>query len=203
VGCKIYLTGDGLYQVYDPDPACGTSSALNDKRCVNFTVDSGETLSFILDNQRPGGEPRTPGYWKNWNTCTGGNQATTAAKNGGPTEGWFLLDDLLPQPIGTLLIDTCQEGVLILSNKDICSGKLMASDAAYKLARNLLAAKLNLSAGAETCQAVQDAVAAGDALLAKINFNGCGSYLRKGSDYQLAISLASTLDRYNNGNLCQ
>ena len=31
-----------------------------------------------------GGEPRTIGYWKNWNRCTGGNQAAVAEANGGP-----------------------------------------------------------------------------------------------------------------------
>ena len=80
----------------------------------------------------------------------------------------------------------------------------MASDAAYNLARNLLAAKLNLAAGAETCNAVVDAVAAGDALLSSIGFDGTDNYLRpKKAEYTTANSLAGTLDAYNNGNLCQ
>ena len=63
---------------------------------------------FQIDNQFPGGEPRTIGFWKNWNTCTGGGQADTAAANGGPEAGWYILDDLLNYPgytIGILELD--------------------------------------------------------------------------------------------------
>jgi hypothetical protein len=43
----------------------------------------------------------------------------------------------------------------------------------------------------------------GQNLLDAINFNGTGSYLTKSSAQRtLAISLASTLDKYNNGKLC-
>ncbi|MFW2389830.1 MAG: hypothetical protein ACN4G0_15935 [Polyangiales bacterium] len=195
-------TGNPL-EVYDP--TFGEPGATNDTRCVDFTTMAAETLHFIIDNQRPGGEPRTPGYWKNWNTCTGGNQVLTAEGNGGVAEGWFLLDDLIPTMVGDLYIETCEDGVLILDHRDL-NGKKRASDAAYNLARNLLAAKLNLAAGAETCQAVVDAVAAGDALLSGISFDGTGAYLRprrNGQLYQEANALASMLDEYNNGELCQ
>jgi hypothetical protein len=194
-------TGNPL-EVYDP--TFGEPGAVNDTRCVDFTTMVAETVHFIIDNQRPGGEPRTPGYWKNWNTCTGGNQPQTAAGNGGVAEGWFLLDDLIPTMVGDLYIETCEDGVLILDHRDL-SGKKRASDAAYNLARNLLAAKLNLAAGAETCQEVVDAVAAGDALLSSIGFDGTGKYLRPkdGQLYQDANDLAYTLDVYNNGELCQ
>jgi hypothetical protein len=206
VGGEADLTGDGLFQVYDPDPLYGQEGAVNDTRCVNFSADAdaGDSLSFIVDNQRPGGEPRTPGYWKNWNTCSGGNQPQTAAKNGGPAEGWFLLDDLIPTTVGDLEIATCEDGVSILDQRDLNSGRKMASDAAYTLAMHLLAAKLNLAAGAETCPAVVDAVAAGDGLLSSIGFDGTGKYLRpKDAEYQTALDLAGTLDAYNNGDLCQ
>jgi hypothetical protein len=204
VGCEDQLMDDGLYQVYDPDPDCGQNGAVNATRCVNFTVDPGETVSFIIDNQRPGGEPRTPGYWKNWNTCTGGNQVETAAQNGGPSEGWFLLDDLIPTTVGSLPISSCEDGVSILDRRDLNSGKKRASDAAYNLASHLLAAKLNLAAGAETCQEVVDAVAAGDTLLSSIGFDGTGKFLRpKDAEYWDALDLADTLDDYNNGDLCE
>jgi hypothetical protein len=94
--------------------------------------------------------------------------------------------------------------VSILDQRDLDSGRKRASDAAYTLAMHLLAAKLNLAAGAETCSGVVDAVAAGDALLQSIGFDGTGSYLRpKDAEYQTALALAATLDEYNNGNLCQ
>jgi hypothetical protein len=205
VGGEADLVGDGLLQVYDPDPAYGTDGAVNDTRCVNFLADSdaGDTLSFIVDNQQPGGEPRTPGYWKNWNLCSTGNQWQTAAQNGGPAEGWFLLDDLLPTTVGDLEITTCTDGVSILDQRDLQSNRKRASDAAYTLAMHLLAAKLNLAAGAETCSAAVDAVAAGDALLSSIGFDGTGQFLRpRDAEYQTALDLAGTLDTYNNGNLC-
>lgn len=199
VGAK---TGN-LYEVYDP--TYGQPGAVNDTRCVDFEVEPGEMISFIIDNQRPGGEPRTPGYWKNWNSCTGGNQTLTAAKNGGPAAGWFLLDDLLPTTLGSFTVQSCAQGVNILDKRDL-AGRKQANDGAYELAAMLLAAKLNLAAGAETCPAVLDAVAAGDALLQSIGFNGTGSYLTtkdKTGKRQMALNLAYTLDQYNNGALCQ
>jgi hypothetical protein len=173
---------------------------------VNFVVEPGETLHFQIDNQFPGGEPRTIGFWKNWNTCTGGNQQYTARENSTPDEPWYILDDLLNDPgytIGLLELDgaDCLDAVSILDKRDIESGRKMASDGAYNLASQLLAAQVNLSAGAETCQDVVDAVNAGQALLASISFDGTGSYL-KGKKVNDANALAATLDTYNNGNLC-
>jgi hypothetical protein len=64
---------------------------------------------------------------------------------------------------------------------------------------------LNLAAGAETCASVQGAVLGGQSLLDGINFTGSGDYLgpkskdpRRGQ----ALTLAATLDSYNNGSLC-
>jgi hypothetical protein len=200
----------GYSRVYDPNYVAPPAVYDNSTRCVNFVVDAGETLAFQINNQRPGGEPRTIGYWKNWNTCTGGRQYLTAAANGGPDAGWYILDDLLNDPgytIGVLQLsaDDCEAAVLILDKSDISSGKKMASDAAYNMAAQLLAAELNLSAGAETCGAVVDAVNAGQTLLAYIGFDGTGSYLRpkkNSTTYQDANALAYTLDQYNNGFLC-
>jgi len=178
---------------------------------VNFFVEPGETEAFQIDNQFPGGEPRTIGYWKNWNTCTGGGQTATAAANGGPDAGWYILDDLLIDPgytIGILQLGSgdCEIAVDVLDKRDVVRGKKMARDAAYGLAAQLLAAMLNLSGGAETCQGVVDAVNEGQALLEGIDFNGSRSYLRpKGNTanlYNEANGLAYTLDTYNNGNLC-
>ena len=103
-----------------------------------------------------------------------------------------------------MTIETCAQGVLILDHRDF-TGKKKASDAAYNLARNLLAAKLNLAAGAETCPEVVSAVEDGDYLLMAIGFDGIGKPgLRPKDDlYQDANALATTLDDYNNGELCQ
>lgn len=180
----------------------------NDARGVNFTVEPGQTKQFSIDNTFPGGDPRTIGFLKNWNSCTGGNQAATAAENGGAGAGWHILDDVLNDPgitIGVLHLDgaDCEDAVNVLDKHDVKSGREKASDAAYNLASHLLAAKLNLSVGAHTCQAAVDAVHAGQSLLASIGFDGTGNYLRPrdGQLYNDANDLAATLDDYNNGSL--
>jgi hypothetical protein len=171
-------------------------------RCYDFLASAGQTRAFVVDNSHPGGDPRTIGYWKNWNKCTSGNQAATAAKNGGAAAGVFIIEDLLPQTIGNLNVSTCAQAVKVLSKQNQI-GKNLASDAAYELAAQLLAAKFNLAAGAKTCTAVQNAVVSGQNLLVSIGFNGSGSYLTKSNASRTnALNLAATLDKYNNGNLC-
>jgi hypothetical protein len=238
VGAK---TGN-LFEVYDP--TFGEDSASNETRCVDFTVDAGQTLSFIVDNQRGGGEPRTPGYWKNWSYCSGGNQYLKAQSNGGADEGWWTLDDLLPQWVGPLYLpgfdgdpaeydgDYCadigQPAINIL-NKSTLDGKKKANDAAYDLATHLLAAKLNLSAGA--CVPTDDQLAAAGIPYTNINdlladadellnsvesknknttivgFDGLHDFLgpknKKAADLRAeAFYLAGLLDSYNNAEIC-
>jgi hypothetical protein len=222
VGGEADLTGDGLLQIYDPDPNYGTPDAVNDTRCVNFQAGPDETVNFIVDNQRPGGEPRTPGYWKNWSSCSGGGQYDTAQINGGSATGWWTLDDLLPQLVGDQPVGTCEDGVNLLNKSDL-RGKKRANDAAYNLVTALLAAKLNVSAGA--CQpdsaqmddagygeyeSIIDVVAAADDLLIAVDFDGYGSYLSpketkkdpQKTQAQTALTLAGILDAYNNSMIC-
>ena len=214
--------GDGIF---DPASEVVTPYNPNDgdtppqdlgNRCLEVQAEPGETLKLQVDNRRPGGDPRTIGYWKNWNMCSGGNQYRTAQKNGGPDAGWFILENLLPQRVGLLSVSDCPTGVSILDKADTKSGKKKASDAAYGLASQFLAAQANLSAGAETCPAVKAAVIDAQRLLdgtttvsgKSIGFTGSGDYLGskvKGAYATLrtmATSLAITLDRYNNGELC-
>ncbi|HVM05142.1 MAG TPA: hypothetical protein VM242_08220 [Acidimicrobiales bacterium] len=167
--------------------------------CVPFTLAPGENRTFTVNNTPPpGGDARTIGFWRNWSSCTGGNQDD-------------VLDETLAEAggilIGDLLVDTCAEGVSILS-KSTLTGKKMASDAAYGLAAQLLAARLNVVADAGTCAAAITAMNQGQALLDSINFTGTGDYLGpkvKGSTLTLrnqALAYADTLDRYNNNTLC-
>jgi hypothetical protein len=188
---------------YNPDASKSPPEDLG-TRCYDFSVSPGQARAFEVDNSRPGGDPRTIGYWKNWNRCTSGNQSATAQKSGGAGAGFFLVEDLLPQLIGDFSITTCQQAVKLLSKQDQ-SGRNKTSDAAYELGAQLLAARLNLAAGAETCSAVQQAVLDGQTLLDGINFSGSGDYLgskSKSTKRPQALALAATLDRYNNGNLC-
>jgi hypothetical protein len=192
-----------IVPAYNPDASKSPPEDLG-TRCYDFQVSPGQARAFEVDNSRPGGDPRTIGYWKNWNRCTGGNQAATAAKNGGAAAGFFLVEDLLPQLIGDFTVTSCQQAVKLLSKQEQ-SGKSKSSDAAYELGAQLLAARFNLAAGAETCLAVQQAVLDGQTLLDGISFTGSGDYLgskSKDARRAQALSLAATLDRYNNGNLC-
>ena len=160
---------------YNPDASKTPPEDLG-VRCYGFSVSPGQTRAFEVDNSRPGGEPRTIGYWKNWNRCTGGNQSATAQKNGGAAAGFFLVEDLLPQTIGDLSLTSCDQAVKLLAKQD-ASGRSRSSDAAYGLGAQLLAAGLNLGAGAERCSAVQQVVLDGQTLLDAINFTGVGDYL--------------------------
>jgi hypothetical protein len=180
----------------------------NSTECKNITLTAGGsgTPSGIpdpIDNTPPpGGDARTIGYWKNWASCaaSSGKQYEKAVANGDFSK---TLDGNLPQLIGDLNITTCPVGVLILNKSDINSKKKKANDAAYGLAAQLLAAKLNVSAGAGTCTAATNAIAGGQALLDAINFNGTGNYLTKASaDRTAALNYATILDNYNNNNLC-
>jgi hypothetical protein len=164
-------------------------------------------LVFEVLNHYPGGEPRTPGYWKNWNTCTGGNQQYTAAENGGPAAGWFILDDILNDPginWGDFQILTCEEGVSILDQRNIQTGKKTASDGAYTLAMHLLAYQLNQAAGAHICPNMVDVETEAVEILVGLGFDGTArDYLSsKDAGYQRALALAGILDAYNNGAEC-
>jgi uncharacterized repeat protein (TIGR01451 family) len=221
-------TPDTLVTPFNPNSKDDPAQDLGNK-CFDFgagtdyPLTAGGTLAFEVNNAHPGGEPRTIGYWKNWNTCSGGNQAQTAAKNGGTAAGFFILDNVLNSPgikIGSYMIPAagtiepvtnktgCKIAVLLLGKSDKRTGKNMAKDAAYELAAQLIAAKANQTAGAETCQALTNAITSADTLLASINFTGTGEYLGSQVKNGLAtkrtqaLNLANTLDQYNNGNLC-
>ena len=189
----------------------------NSTECINITLASGANgpsgitgIPNPINNitNPPTGAARTIGYWKNWSSCTGGNQYTKAvARN----ELNKTLDFYLPlnkpnsiYPFGDIAGPlTCQQAVYLLSKSDMNSGKKMASDPAYNLAAQLLAAKLNLAATGACADAVT-AINSAQALLDAINFSGTGTYANKMTSAQktLALQLATTLDQFNNNILC-
>jgi hypothetical protein len=176
-----------------------SGSGDNGTICTNFTVQAGQNLVFTVDNSRPpGGLSRTIGYWKNWSSCTGGKQSPE-------------LDNNLPIGIGVLTIPAtytgCEWGVDILSKSDL-SGKKYASDPAYNMAAQLLAAMLNYRAGAVPistayCPAYWQAIESGNALLKTISFDADEPYAKTLTSAQAtaANTLATLLDKYNNDNI--
>jgi hypothetical protein len=229
---QLDTDGDGIGDItvmpYNPNADDDPPEDLGN-RCVdigagtNIPLVSGETLHFVVDNQMPGGAPRTPGYWKNWNRCTGGGQQYTADANGGWKEGFWLLEDVLDPEVGggivwddilndtfTYPITKCEVAVDILDKRlvgdeDVVGdGKKVASQPLHNLATHLLAAQLNFGAGACTTQEVLDAALQAETLLDKYDFNGNGHRKldRKSPDIGLAGDLASYLDDYNNGEFC-
>jgi hypothetical protein len=194
----------------------GTTTTDENTRVASIDLAPGETVTCTYTNNKlefdilpgTGGDQRTIGYWRNWNTCTNGNQAQTAAKNGGAAEGFFLVDDFLNPGVllGDLLVDNCEDAVSILRKRDIDTNKKKAKDAAYSLAAQLLAAQYNYLAGAGTCLAVQKAMTKAQNLLASIDFDGIEDYLQPGTNKKKkrrkANRLAKKLDGYNNGDLC-
>lgn len=223
---QVDVDDDGVFDAgltpYNPN---GDDPVPNDvgNRCIDFGADTtipvavGITIGFQVNNTAPGGSPRTPGYWKNWNSCTGGGQAFNAERNGGWAEGFWLLEDVLDPDIGggivwpDVTIVSCEQAVEILDqrvvriNGLVGDGKKLASDAARTLAMHLLAAELNLGAGACWTQQVLDAIVAAEQLLDQVDFDGtrASAYLTaKSSQYGAALALARYLDQYNNGLYC-
>jgi hypothetical protein len=215
--------GNVVSPIYPGPP--GAENPTGEIQCFDFIAgDTGVTREFRINNSYPGGSPRTPGYWKNWNTCSGGKQADTAAHLGGVDENVFLLDDLLPQTIGEFEITTCEAGVLILDSRK-SNGKNKSNDAAYTLAKALLAARLNQNAGAcvappwdppleyiydgetKTFTYFEEVLTAADGVLSDVGFDGTDDYLGPKNKKQkelaaYALWLYEIIDDYNNSELC-
>jgi hypothetical protein len=182
--------GPPFFAVYNP-------SGDNSTVCSDFTVAAGETKVFAIDNLAPpGGLARTIGFWKNWASCSGskGKQKAVLDQTLAAAGGHIL--------IGDLDVDQCLEAVRLLDKSRVDNGKKMASDPSFNLAAQLLAAKLNVAAGAGTCPAAVTAINSAQALLAGYDFVGTTAPKLSKSDATLANSLATTLDRYNNNTLC-
>jgi hypothetical protein len=174
--------------------------------CVDFTLEPCATVSFAVDNTPPpGGDARTPGYWKNWSECTGGGQEDVLGESIACSDMGFF-------PIGLVQVDECYEAVSLLDMRQIAlnlKGKKMASDACYLLASKLLAAELNTTdcIGAKDCPDLQAAMAAAQELLVDKGFDGANKkcLTSKDAGYSDAIQLAEDLDDYLNnipGSFC-
>jgi hypothetical protein len=186
----------------------------NSIRCVPFTLGADETVEFSVDNTPPpGGDARTPGFWKNWSSVTGGNQEAVLDatidnspfmdSNGNP--GFW---------VGMLFVDNVEDAYYLLSKQEISGNhKKRANDAAYEAAAFLLTAQLNVNAfvpsgfgeqPARQCTVLLDGIQTTQDLLYDIGFDGTGTYLEqkggkdKDPNREIALEYAKYLDLYAN-----
>jgi hypothetical protein len=153
------------------------------------------------------GDPRPPAYWAVWNSCAPDNRAAEAAANGGSVAGWFLVDDFLDDPgiaLGDYSIESCPAALALLQKPAFSSDR--ENDLLlHTLAGQLLAAELNLNAGAESCPIVKEAAVGAHIVLAEASFDGQAPLAAELSDELAAAvpQLIELLDAYNRGDLCR
>jgi hypothetical protein len=169
---------------------------------------------FHVNNRRPpGGFALTVGYWKNWASCTksalkqknsldqtlylyGSNGLVVSATSGGwPVFGATYYLKLVAGSNPNAATD-CSKAVNLLNKTTITSGKKMASDPAFNLAAQLVAAELNYKAGAATTVTTQINQAV--LLLGKYHFDGNTHTNISAADAAAMNALATALDNYNN-----
>ena len=195
-------------------PKPGTVPIDPEDGCYVVTVGEDEIVEAIdfendIENDSDEPHPRTIGFWSNWSgDCTPGGQENLLGETLDAADG-IQLGALTVTATDHAEPPNCGAVDLLLS-RDL-DGTIRASDGAYNLASQLLAAKLNRAAGAavpgdgtgeggEDCADVQAQIDAGQALLDELEFDGTGSYLLPGAtDRQTALDIADCLDQYNNG----
>ncbi|MDZ5459514.1 hypothetical protein [Azohydromonas lata] len=198
-----------------PDGVATNPNVDNSILCVNFTVQAGQTKSFAVDNTPPpGGRALTIGYWKNWASCSGGSQKPvldqTLAKAASPGLVVSAQSGVYPTFAATYYLTlsgstatpnvapSCTAAVNLLNKSTTDTGKKMASDPAFNLAAQLVAAELNYLAGAGRTGAATTAVNQAVLLLGKYAFNGKTHTAIGAADANTMNNLAKTLDDYNN-----
>jgi hypothetical protein len=200
-----------------PNGVAANPAVDNSILCGNFTVAAGETKTFTVDNTPPpGGRALTIGFWKNWASCASSNGTKkpvldqTLALFGSTgevisaTSGVFAVFGptyylkLLGSTTNTNVAPSCTAAVNLL-NKSTTTGAKMASDPAFNLAAQLVAAELNYAAGAGRTPTATTAINQSVLLLGKYKFIGTGySGKISAADATTMNNLATTLDNYNN-----
>jgi hypothetical protein len=200
----------------------------NSTVCVNFTVGAGELKTFNVNNSVPLGDARTIGYWKNHASCkksngkqlpvldyvlwSFGKVAFVDSEDTPSSLAGLHLIDSPPYNVGipintaggTLFtVDTCEEAVALLNKSRISDGKKQASDPVFNMAAQLIAAILNIQAGADP-SCIEPAIDEALKLLELYNFNGNthATVPNTGENSQAEMNyLAGLLDAYNNNDL--
>jgi len=182
--------------------------------CLTVALVYGDSTTIVITNTPPpGGTTRTIGYWKNWSSCaqSNGKQYAKAIAKGTPeaTLDFYLGGAGVTSiyPIGNITTLTCAQAVALLS-KNAIDGSKRAGDPIYNLVAQLLAAKLNVAAGAGTCATLDQALIDAQTLLAAIGFDGTKYYSGSLKNYTLtsaqlaeALRLEAIFASYNEGTL--
>lgn len=196
-----------------PDPTVDNSIL-----CANFTASAGPALQFRIDNTPPpGGRALTIGFWKNWASCTksnGGQRPVmdqtlagaepygivmSATAGGYPAFGSTFHLALHGSASTPSAAPDCLKAVRLLDKSTTSTGAKKASDPAFNLSAQLLAAELNYTAGAGKTPAVTTAITQAVLMLGKYTFTGAGySGKISAADVATMNNLAKLLDNYNN-----
>ena len=206
-----------------PDGVAPNPNVDNSILCVNFSVASGQTKVFTVDNTPPpGGRALTIGFWKNWASCanSNGKQApvldqTLAIASTSPNiglvvsaqtmgSGWPIFGPtyyliLMGNPANPNLAPDCSRAVNLLNKSTATTGKKMASDPLFNMTAQLIGAQLNYFAGAGKNGATTTNIASAVLLDGKYKFNG-DTYTPKltAADASKANCLQTQLNNYNN-----
>jgi hypothetical protein len=218
IGWTVELgAGQFVPEQYLADGVTLNPGVINNTYCVDFVAQPGpDPTVFNVNNRRPpGGSALTIGYWKNWASCTksalksrnsldqalfayGSNGLVVAADNGGYPLFAPTYDLRLFAGSNRNAATDCAKAVALL-NKSTFTGKKMASDPAFNMAAQLVAAELNYASGAGTT--VTATINQAVRLLGKYNFNGNAHTSIGAADAAAMNALAKTLDKYNNNAL--
>ena len=133
-----------------------------------------------------------------WTTCGSGLRSGCARSSGRRVAGrWYYL--VLHGSTATPnAAPDCTKAVRLLDKSTIDTNKKMASDPAFNLAAQLLAAELNFTAGAAKNGTVISAVNQAVLLLGKYKFDGKTHTKISAADATTMNNLATILDNYNN-----
>ena len=201
---------------------------------MTFTIKPGRTTTINAFNSPPQDSTgagavsqRSTPYWLDWNSCNVNSTSQQATyvyyvSAGGPSNGFFLLDDVIAGPYAgqitwddnqvndtmEFVISNCSTALKILQMRDQSNATLLRNhDAAYILARTLLAAQLNFGVGAYACANATQASLAAELALDAINFDGVGPFLPPSTPQQgmrnYCLALATKLEKYSDGILCK
>jgi hypothetical protein len=162
-------------------------------------VNPDETKTFTINNQPPpGGMGLTIGFWKNWASCanSNGGQKPTLDRTVNLRTldyGDLVLTDTNTNPV---VASICTQLVSLLNKATINGGKKMSSDPIFNMVAQLVAADLNVLAGAGQSVTVMQLITCAHALLDAIHFNG-NTYNKPltAAQTNLANCLAIQLDR--------